>query len=275
MKIKKISVSIIIAFLSITGLFAQEKTKDAQPEEQKSKEDIEKAAQNPIASMYVLPFQNNTQFGIGPDKRTQNITNIQPVIPIGLGENVNLIVRTIIPLISQPTTINESEFGLGDIALSLFFTPRKPGKLIWGVGPAIGIPTATDPVLGTKKWSAGPSIIALVQPKGWTMGFVIQNTWSFAGDDNRADINAFYTNIFVVKNIAKGWYVNSAPIITANWDAEQGEQWLVPLGVGLGKIFRLGKLPINAQAGYYNYVIAPTDGPDWQLRAQINFMFPK
>jgi len=266
---------VTIVTISLTSVFSQVKTEATAETNSKSKEDIEKAAQNPIASMYVLPIQNNTQFGIGPDKRTQNITNIQPVIPVGLSENVNLIVRTIIPLISQPTTINESEFGLGDIALSLFFTPKKPGKLIWGVGPAIGIPTATDPVLGAEKWSAGPSIIALVQPKGWTMGLVIQNTWSFAGNDDRSNVNAFYTNIFIVKNIAKGWYVNSAPIITANWEAESGEQWLVPIGVGAGKVFRLGKLPVNAQVGYYNYVIAPTNGPDWQLRAQVNFMFPK
>jgi len=254
-------------FLSVTKIQAQDK--------EKTKADIEKAAQNPIASMYVLPVQNNTQFGIGPFDRTQNVTNVQPVIPIGLGENVNLIVRTIIPLISQPLSESDSKFGLGDVALSLFFTPRKPGKLIWGVGPAIGLPTATDPMLGTQKWSAGPSVIALVQPKGWTMGLVIQNTWSFAGNDGRADVNAFYTNIFIVKNLTKGWYVNSAPIITANWEASSGQQWLVPLGVGAGRVFRLGKIPTNIQMGYYNYVIRPDSGPKWQLRAQINFMFPK
>lgn len=272
----KITLRVLLALFLMLGtssIFAQE----AKPEStQKTKEEIEKAAQNPIASMYVLPFQNNTQFGLGPNNdRTQNITNIQPVIPVSLSENVNLIVRTIIPVVSQPTTIDESEFGLGDVALSLFFTPRKPGKIIWGVGPAVGIPTATDPVLGAQKWSAGPSVIALVQPKGWTMGFVVQNTWSFAGNDDREDVNAFYTNIFIVKNLKKGWYINSAPIITANWNAADGEQWTVPVGVGAGKVFRVGKLPINAQVGYYNYVIAPTNGPDWQLRAQINLMFPK
>ena len=273
---RKLTLTLALTFLSITGLMAQETATEAPAEKaETSKVDLEKAAQNPIASMYVLPIQNNTQFGIGPDNLTQNITNIQPVIPIGLGKEVNLIVRTIIPLINQPISKDNSQFGLGDIALSLFFTPQKPGKLIWGVGPAIGMPTGTDPSLGSQKWSAGPSVIALIQPKGWTMGFVVQNTWSFAGDDNRADINAFYTNIFVVRQIKKGWYVNSAPIITANWEAQSGQQWLVPLGVGAGKVFRLGKLPTNIQAGYYNYVIRPDSGPSWQLRAQVNFMFPK
>jgi hypothetical protein len=255
---------IFLAFLSMMNVQAQEE-----------KHDIEKAAQNPIASMYVLPFQNNTQFGVGPFNRTQNVTNVQPVIPVGLGKKVNLIIRTIIPLINQPVGENDSKFGLGDIALSLFFTARKPGKLIWGVGPAIGLATATDPVLGTEKLSAGPAIILLIQPGGWTFGLVAQNTWSFAGNSERTEVNQFFTNPFIVRQIKKGWYVNSAPIITANWNAESGQGWLVPLGVGLGKVFRIGKLPINAQVGYYNYVVKPDNGPDWQLRAQVNFLFPK
>ena len=269
--IKKTILPILLfALLGFTNLQAQE-----EQQAQEEKVDLEQAMQNPIAAMYVLPFQNNTQFGVGPYDRTQNVTNIQPVIPVGLGQKVNMIVRAIIPLINQPIAEDSSKFGLGDVALSLFFTPRKPGKLIWGVGPAIGIPTATDPVLGTGKWSAGPSVIALIQPHGWTFGFIVQNTWSFAGQSDRQNVNSFYSQVFIVKNIKKGWYVNSAPIITANWEAESGQQWLVPIGVGAGKLFRIGKLPINAQLGYYNYIVKPDNGPDWQLRAQINLLFPK
>lgn len=271
--IRTTTICIIVALFSISSAFAQENT---NPEDEAAKKEaIEKAAQNPIASMYVLPFQNNTQFGIGEFNRTQNVTNIQPVIPVGVGESTNLIIRTIIPLTSQPIGENDSKFGLGDIALSLFFTPKKPGKLIWGVGPALGLATASDPVLGTEKWSAGPAIILLTQPKGWTLGLTAQNTWSFAGNSDRTDVNAFYLNAFVVKNLNKGWYVNSAPIITADWNAADGQQWLVPVGVGTGRVFRMGKLPVNAQAGYYNYVVSPDNGPKWQLRAQLNFMFPK
>jgi len=276
MKITKKIIAVAIAFTSVSTLVAQETSTEAVPEmDAAAKEAVLRAAQNPIASWYVLPFQNNTQFGIGSENRTQNITNIQPVIPVGLSESVNLIVRTIIPLISQPIGKTESQFGLGDIALSLFLTPRKPGKLIWGVGPAVGLATATDASLGSEKWSAGPAIIALIQPKGWTIGLTVQNTWSFAGKEERADINAFFCNAFIVKNLAKGWYVNSAPIITANWDAVEGEKWLVPIGAGVGKVFKLGKMPVNAQVGYYNYIVAPTNGPEWQLRAQLNFMFHK
>lgn len=272
MKITKQYLTALFFLFALTA-FSQEE--DAPESEAAKQAAIEKAAQNPIASVYVLPFQNNTQYGIGPDDRTQNVMNIQPVIPVGITKNTNLIIRTIIPILSQPVGFNDREGGLGDIALSLFFTPKKPGDLIWGVGPAIGLPTATDQVLGTGKWSAGPAVIALVQPEGWTIGLIIQNTWSFAGQSDRADVNAFFTNPFIVKNLPKGWYVNTSPIITANWDAANGEQWLVPVGAGAGKVFKIGKLPVNAQMGYYNYVIAPTYGPDWQLRAQLNFYFPK
>ena len=272
MKITKQYLTAVFFLFALTA-FSQE---EGAPESEAAKQAaIEKAAQNPIASMYVLPFQNNTQFGVGPGDRNQNVLNIQPVIPVGITENTNLIIRTIIPIMSQPVGFSDREGGLGDIALSLFFTPKKPGSLIWGVGPAIGIPTATDQVLGTGKWSAGPAIIALIQPTGWTIGLTLQNTWSFAGQSDRADVNTFFTNVFIVKNLPNGWYVNTAPIITANWEAESGEEWLVPLGFGAGKIFRVGKLPINAQMGYYNYVISPTNGPEWQLRAQVNLMFPK
>jgi hypothetical protein len=241
--------------------------------------DLEKAIQNPIAAMISLPFQNNTDFGLEPGNKAKNVLNVQPVVPVGLGSKVNLIVRTIIPIVSMPKEVYGEDGGrlngLGDIALSLFLTPAKPGKLIWGVGPAMTFPTATDPKLGAQKWAAGPSIIALIQPKGWTFGALAQNTWSYAGDPDRGDVNFFYSQVFITRNLPKGWYVNTAPIITANWEAASGQQWLVPLGAGVGKLFRIGKQPFNAQAGYYNFIIAPDNGPDWELRLQLNLLFPK
>lgn len=240
---------------------------------------LEKAIQNPIASLISLPFQNNTDFNIGPDNRTRNVLNIQPVVPLSVGENTKLIVRTIIPIINQPIVgvdgSEKSQFGLGDIALSLFFTPAKPGKLIWGVGPAFGFPTGMDEVLGTQKWSAGPALIGLIQPDGWTLGMTVQNTWSFAGVSDRADVNLFYTQVFIVKNLPNKWYVNTTPIITANWEAASGQEWTVPLGAGFGKLFKIGKMPLNGQLGYYNYVVAPDNGPGWQLRVQLNLLFPQ
>ena len=267
---KKLNLLIIALLISSGYAFAQD---DAPTPAAGG--DLAAKIQNPIANLISIPFQNNTDFGIGPYDRTRNTLNIQPVIPVSLNENLNLITRTIIPIMSQPVGENDSKSGLGDISLSLFLTPAKPGKLIYGGGVALGLPTGTDPYLGSEKWTAGPAIVLLVQPKGWTVGTIIQNTWSYAGADDRGDVNFFYSQIFAVKNLKKQWYINTAPIITANWEAPSGDQWTVPLGAGVGKLFKLGKLPINAQAGYYFNVEKPEGGPDSQLRVQATFLFPK
>ncbi len=242
-------------------------------------QDLAQKIQNPIASLISLPFQNNTDFGFYPGNKAKNILNIQPVVPVPIGSKMNMIVRTIIPLISAPAPQSDGSvdriFGLGDIAMSIFFTPAKPGKLIWGAGPAIGVPTSTDAVLGFQKWTAGPSVVVLVQPKGWTFGGVLQNTWSFGGNGYREDVNFFYSQIFITKNLPKKWYVNTAPIITANWNAPSGQQWVVPLGAGFGKLAKIGRRPINWQVGGYYFVEAPANGPAWELRLQLTFLYPK
>ena len=260
------STTVIIA----TTMLAQDARADETTE-------LAQAAQNPVANMISLPLQNNTNFGIGPDDDTQNILNIQPVVPIGLGDDWNLITRTIAPVIYQPEIVDGtgSEFGLGDINATLFFSPAKPGKLIWGVGPAFSFPTATDEVLGTDKWSAGPSAIALTIKGPWVIGGLVNNLWSFAGDDDRADVNQFLFQYFINYNMADGWYLSSAPIITANWEADSGNQWTVPFGGGFGKIFKIGNQPMNAQVQAFYNVETPDNGPDWSMRLQLQFLFPK
>ena len=272
--LKKIKISLVVL---LTLGFSQ--ILNAQTEEEKAS--LADAIQNPIAALISVPFQNNTDFGLEPGNQFKNVLNIQPVVPVGLGSKVNMIVRTIIPIISMPgQAVGQGDVrinALGDIALSLFFTPKKPGKLIWGVGPAIIFPTATDQRIASGKWSAGPSVIALIQPKGWTFGGLVQNTWSYAGWGAN-EVNSFYSQVFITRNLPKGWYVNTAPIITANWKAPEGQQWLVPLGAGVGKLFRIGKQPFNGQVGYYYYVVSADQGPaspDWQLRVQLNLLFPK
>jgi len=236
--------------------------------------DLAKQIQNPVASLISLPFQNNIDTGIGDFDRTRNTLNIQPVIPASLG-GATLIIRTILPIITQPIGAADSKTGLGDINMSVFVTPAQPGKVIYAFGLATGLPTATDEVLGTKKLSLGPSFLVMVQPGTWTIGALLQNTWSVAGDDNRADVNLLFSQVFVTKSLSNGWYVNTAPIITANWEADSGNQWTVPLGLGGGRLTRVGTTPVNFQVGAYRYVVSPDGGPDWQFRAQIVLLFPK
>lgn len=257
-------------------------------------EELAKAAQNPIANMISLPLQNNTNFKAGPLEKTQNILNIQPVYPISLNADWNLITRTIFPLVSQPAfTLSEIErgdlfpnaagdfatervFGLGDTTFTAFFSPKDSGKLTWGVGPVVLLPTATDDTIGSDKWGLGPSAVGLTMPGNWVVGSLFSNIWSVGGSGDQ-DINFFTWQYFINYNFpdGNGLYLTSAPIITANWEAESGNRWTVPFGGGVGKIFKIGKQPVNAQVSAYYNVEKPQYGPDWQLRLQLQFLFPK
>lgn len=167
-------------------------------------EQLAKASQNPVANIYSLPFQNNTSFGIGPLDETVNTLNIQPVVPVGVGP-VNLINRLIIPIIAQGELLPNtgSEFGLGDLSYTIWASPAKAGLLTYGVGPAFGIPTAASRRLGTGQWTAGPSVVVLALPGKWVVGFLAQNSWSFAGDEDRPDVNFFFSQYFVTYAIKK------------------------------------------------------------------------
>jgi len=237
--------------------------------------DLARASQNPVGDLISVPFQNNTNFRLGPNERTQNVLNIQPVIPIALSKNWNLITRTILPVLSQPAPGDDRTGGVGDLNFSGFLSPKKPGKVIWGVGPAIVFPTATDQVLGTKKWSIGPSFVALTMHKQWVVGALINNVWSVAGDKDRDDVNSMLMQYFINYNMSDGWYLTSAPIITANWKIEDGKRATIPFGGGFGKIFRLGRQPLNFQMQAFYNVTRPESGARWQLRFSLQLMFPK
>ena len=233
--------------------------------------------QNPIADLISVPFQNNTDFGVGPHNRVKNVLNIQPIWPFHLTKNLNLITRTIAPIIRQPDLQKDSgdTNGLGDINTSLFFSPTNSGKLLWGIGPIFQFPTATDEVLGTRKWAAGPTGVALTIQGPWVVGALANQIWSFAGNNDRDKVSFFLLQYFVNYNFKGGFYLTSSPIITANWEADSGNKWVIPFGGGTGKIFRIGKLPLNAQTQAFYNVEQTTLGPDWTLRFQLSFLFPK
>lgn len=241
-----------------------------------SQEELAKAAQNPVAKLISVPFQNNFNFGVGPEQVTQYILNVQPVIPISLNEDWNLITRTIVPIINQPSPAPgiSPASGLGDINPTVFLSPAKSGKLIWGIGPTMTIPTATDSQLGNGMWTAGPAVVALTIQGPWVVGALANQQWSFAGWGDE-DVSALLIQPFINYNLPNGWYLTSAPILTANWEADGGDKWTVPIGGGVGKIQRFGKLPLNLQLQAFYNVETPEYGPDWQLRIQVQFLFPK
>lgn len=237
--------------------------------------DLARASQNPIASLISVPFQNNTNFGVGEFNRTSNILNIQPVIPVPLGENLTLVNRTIIPIAYQPELAAglDSAFGLGDINYTGFFVPQSAGNFTWGVGPSIVLPTATDTILGTGKWSIGPAAVGLVTEGPIVAGALVSQLWSFAGDSNREDVSLLTVQPFFNYNFAGGWYATTSPIITANWQANS-DQWTVPLGGGMGRVFRIGSQPVNASLQAYWNAVKPDGAADWTLRAQMTLLFP-
>jgi hypothetical protein len=164
--------------------------------------------------------------------------------------------------------------GLSDIVFTAFYSIEGKGPMM-GIGPVVEMPTG-GPDRGSQKWSAGPSFLILVDPGDWTLGALINNTWSFAGKDDREDVNHMLLNLFIVKQLGDGWYVNSSPIITADWIAEKGDKWIVPVGAGGGKLVYLGgKLPVNLQTQMYYNVVRPDFGPEWQWRFQLQIILPK
>ena len=256
---------ITILLIAFTGslAFAQDR-----------QEEISIKAANPLADLMSFPFQNNLNMNYGEYNRNMNVLNIQPVIPFAKGK---LITRTIMPIVSIPDFTQESGMessGLGDIVFTAFYVPASKG-LMWGIGPVIELPTGGNQ-RGTQKWSAGPSLVLLAQPGEWTFGALINNTWSFAGNSDRDNVNHMLLNLFIVRQLGKGWYLNSAPIITADWTARAEDRWIVPLGAGGGKVIVVGgKLPLNLQTQLYYNVVRPDFGPQWQWRVQLQIFLPK
>ena len=244
-----------------------------------SSEELAKLAQNPVGNLVSLPFQNNTNFNTGPLNGTQNILNIQPVVPFELNKDWNLITRTILPLVWQPAFYpgQGSRFGLADLQLSGFVSPSQPGAdgLIWGAGAIVQMPTDTNE-LGNKNWGMGPTAVVLHLKPGnpWVYGALVNNVWSLSSSQ-RGGYNNFLIQPFLNYNLPGGTYINTVPIITADWKAEGSQRWTVPLGLGIGHIFHVGRLPVNTQVGGYYNVVHPDNGPNWQLRLQVQLMFPK
>ena len=255
---------------------------DTKADDETSDEaDLAKKLQNPVASLISVPIQNNWDFGIGTANAMKYTANIQPVVPLSISENWNLIIRTILPVIYQeatdnspgaPASVGKSHAGLGDTTQSFFFSPKNPvDGWILGAGPAGFYPTATTDYLGGGKWGAGPTVVALQQRNGFTYGILANQIWSFAGQENRQNINSTFIQPFVsfTTKTYTTFAVNTET--TYDWQAEHAT---VPMNVTIQQLIKIGKQPIAIQAGYRYYIEKPDGGPDWGLRFTITFLFP-
>jgi len=239
---------------------------------------LAKQLSNPVAALISVPLQSNWEQNIGPDDRGSRYTlNIQPVIPISIGEDWNLISRTILPIVDQwgifPGT--DGQFGLSDTVQSLFFSPKAPtaGGLIWGAGPVFLLPTATDALLGSEQWGAGPTAVGLVQKGPWTFGMLMNHIWSFARPSERTGINATFIQPFVTYTTPSAWTFTLQTESTYDWE---GKQWNVPIAAQVAKLTKIGGQLVQFQAGPRYYAASTDTGPEgWALRFNVVLLFPK
>ncbi|MFS8115212.1 transporter [Rhizobium jaguaris] len=244
---------------------------------QEANSDLAKKLSNPVASLISVPFQFNYDRGFGPNNGNRETLNIQPVIPFSINENWNVISRTILPVIWQDNIAGPSgsQFGLGDITQSFFFSPKEPtaGGIIWGAGPAFLIPTATDDLLGSGKFGLGPTAVVLKQEGPWTVGALANHIWSVAGEANRPDVSSTFLQPFVSYTTSDAWTFTLNTESTYDW---KGEQWSVPINFQVAKLVKFGKQPVSFQAGARYWAAAPDNGPEgWGFRVAMTFLFPK
>jgi hypothetical protein len=241
-------------------------------------EELAKKLSNPVASLISVPIQANYDENIGLNNEGSVWRiNIQPVIPITLNEEWNLISRTILPIIDQDDVPVEGmgESGIGDIVQSLFFSPNTPtsGGLIWGVGPVLLLPTASDDALGSEKWGIGPTAVVLKQAGPWTYGALFNHIWSFAGDDDREDVSATFLQPFL------SYIAKTKTTIALNTESTfdwHNDEWSVPINLTVSQLLKVGSQIIQVGGGVRYWVDSPDGGPeDWGARIQLTFLFPK
>lgn len=240
--------------------------------------ELGRALSNPVADLISVPFQFNFDQNFGlDDSGSRTLLNIQPVLPFSLNSDWNLISRTVFPIVLTdgiPSGAG-SEFGLGDTVQSFFFSPKQPtdGGLIWGVGPAFLLPTATEPQFGTEKWGVGVTGVVLRQDGPWTYGGLANHIVSVAGASDRADVNATYLQPFVVYATAGGMNYALNSESTYDWEADQ---WTVPINALAFKVVPIGGAPVSLQAGVRYWAEAPAGGPEgFGLRLSATLLFPR
>ena len=272
MEKKSIASILFISFLCVSNLLAQDAPKPAADDAAA----IAKKLANPIGALISVPFQNNADIGIGDYNGSRNTLNFQPIVPFSLSAKYSLITRYIVPVIAQYDITGEGtqEVGLSDALLSGWLSNAvvKNG-VVWGVGAAFLVPTATNDFLGTKKLGVGPTIIVLQQKSGWTYGLLMNQIWSVAGDADRADVNQMYLQPFITKNWKSGAGLTVNSETTLNWEANTTNAYINIMAGGLTKF---GKQLVQLQIGPRIHVAAPEGGKsDFGVRAAAIFVFPK
>jgi hypothetical protein len=281
--VKALSVAFVLA-LACMSAHAQQagpsdpaRRVDHNTVEKADESDIAKESQNPIGNLTVLPFENYTNFDVGPHKGTQNVLEFEPVVPFHISDDWNIITRAIIPPVWNPSfaPAHVAPQGLAPSDFSAFFSPSRPvDGWTWGVGPIVQIPTATSPTLGSSVWGLGPTAVVVKTTEHVVAGVLINNVFSLGGHAapfaNR--YAQFLVEPFFNYNFGHGWFAGTSPIITAN-EYGSGQKWTVPVGAFAGRVIRVGKLPVKLSIGGYYNAVRPQFGPTWTLQTVVAFIF--
>jgi len=236
--------------------------------ERKLEVDVIKATQNPLTrELGSVAFENTFSFGLGAEDEIGYTLLIKPSLPIILGERWSLINRSVLPVVVQPSMGigGARTSGLGDLQHTSLLSPTTTRRVVWGLGPTVGFPTATNDLLGEGKWLLGPAAIFVFTPRQTVLGLVAANLWSVGGDSTRPKVNRLLLRLLLNINLDRGWFITSKPAITANWQATGGERWLLPLGGGIGRVFRVGNFGISLECQVFGYPLRPEAGPTWSI----------
>jgi hypothetical protein len=247
----------------------------AQSQERATSE-VAKASQNPLSPMISLPLQSSFNYGTGIPERLQYVLDVQPVVPVKITGDLSLIMRVITPIVQQPVGSSNTETGMGDLTVETFLAPARAAErgFMWGIGPALTPPTATSSVLGAERWAAGVSTVLVMSPDEWVLGMLVDQQWSYAGDEERPVTNPFVLQPFINYNFRSGWSIGTSPLITADW-AQFDDALFVPIGGGVAKVFSIGSQFMSATVHAYTNAVRRHGMSDWTLRATYSLLFPQ
>jgi len=237
--------------------------------------ELAKQVENPLARVVSLQLNGNVNFEKGAYERTQSTANLSATYPFDLPRRWNLFTNASLPVIDQPVGATDRTLGFGDMSLLAFLSPPSSQHWVFGAGPSIILPTATDSALGQGKWDAGPAVAVVHNERTWVAGLVASQNWSITGANDRAGVSRLLLSPFGTWHLNKGWFLFSAPAISADWKSKGNRAWTVPLGGGVGYVVRRGRHAVNFALQAYENVVRAEGAPRWQIRLTTGWVFPK